>query len=142
MADEIDNNHKHRGSVNTSHSAPNFLCFPDSFCYCVCNTDHSRHFSNMRLAIAPGPTVHWLLRSHDLPFKYKGKSCGLKNQCTVSPGAMASRMFSKHAEIRLLHSTCVDLGCQFYYLWGKKNKNKNKTKNSGSTLGINSYVYN
>jgi len=25
----------------------------------------------MRLAIAPGPTVHWLFRSHDLPSKYR-----------------------------------------------------------------------
>ena len=29
----------------------------------------------MRLAIAPGPTVHWLFRSHDLHSKYRSISC-------------------------------------------------------------------
>ena len=29
----------------------------------------------MRLAIAPGPTVHWLFRSHDLLSKYRSLQC-------------------------------------------------------------------
>ena len=29
----------------------------------------------MQLAIAPGPTVHWLFRSHDLPSKYRSILC-------------------------------------------------------------------
>ena len=39
---------------------PSSLCFPlrMSVSLCVCH---------MRLATAPGPTVHWLFRSHDLP---------------------------------------------------------------------------
>jgi len=30
---------------------------------------------HMRLAIAPGPTVHRLFRSHDLPSKYRSVQC-------------------------------------------------------------------
>ena len=39
--------------------------------------------SRMRLAIAPGPTVHWLFRSHDLPSKFS---------------AIASRMYKTWTE--------------------------------------------
>ena len=44
------------------HSLPALI----AVCVCVCD---------MRLAIAPGPTVHWLFRSHDLPSKYRPIQC-------------------------------------------------------------------
>ena len=37
----------------------------------------------MRLAIAPGPTIDWLLRSHDLPSKFSAiarRICGRCNR--------------------------------------------------------------
>ena len=37
----------------------------------------------MRLAIAPGPTVHWLFRSHDLPSKFSAiasRMCNRRNR--------------------------------------------------------------
>ena len=36
---------------------------------------YSYRYTYMRLATAPGPTVHWLFRSHDLPTKYRSIRC-------------------------------------------------------------------
>ena len=38
--------------------------------------------ADMRLAIAPGPTVHWLFRSHDLPSKLSAIASRLCDRCS------------------------------------------------------------
>ena len=47
---------------------------------------------DMLLAIAPGPTAHWLFRSHDVPSKFSAiasRICGRRNRAVkhmrVSP---------------------------------------------------------
>ena len=37
---------------------------------------------DMRLAIAPGLTIHWLLRSHDLPCKFSAIAIRLCDSCS------------------------------------------------------------
>ena len=47
-------------------------CFVRSLCgqWLFFNAEPVLYNPDMRLAITPGPTVHWLFRSHDLPSKF------------------------------------------------------------------------
>ena len=58
----------------------------------MCAGRHTSMSDKMPLAMAPGPTAHWLFRSHDLPSKFTAiasRICGRRNRAVehmhVSP---------------------------------------------------------